>query len=138
VPIQNVNLSFSVNWRRLKNSNNEPYKWGDVKNLKIDFNWNKSHIIYRWVKNSTGEIAKIGESERSLRERVNNYISALPNSRAGATNKKVYDEQQRLSQKNDYLYLEFTEKICGYNLNDKRERKLAEGLMIGYTKPYLL
>jgi len=135
--IQYIHLNISINWIRLKNNNNVPYRWGDRKDSKIDLNWEKSNVIYRWIKNSTGEIAVIGESERRLMERVNNYISASPNSRAGTTNKKVYDEQQRLSQNKDYLYLEFTDNVFGYNLNDKRERKLAENLLIGYSKPYL-
>ncbi len=135
--IQYIHLNISIYWIRLENNNTTPYKWGDRKDLKFDLNWEKSNIIYRWVKNSTGEIAVIGESERRLMDRVNNYISASPNGRAGTTNKKVYDEQQRLSQNKDYLYLEFTDNVFGYNLNDKRERKLAENLIIGYSKPYL-
>lgn len=135
--IQYIRLNISINWIRLKNNNNALYRWGDRKDSKIDLNWEKSNVIYRWIKNSTGEIAVIGESERRLMERVNNYISASPNSRAGTTNKKVYDEQQRLSQNKDYLYLEFTDNVFGYNLNAKRERKLAENLIIGYSKPYL-
>lgn len=135
--IQYIHLNISINWIGLENNNNALYRWGDRKDSKIDLNWEKSNVIYRWMKNSTGEIAVIGESERRLMERVNNYISASPNSRAGTTNKKVYDEQQRLSQNKDYLYLEFTDNVFGYNLNDKRERKLAENLLIGYSKPYL-
>lgn len=135
--IQYIHLNISINWIRLENNNSALYRWGDRKDSKIDLNWEKSNVIYRRIKNSTGEIAVIGESERRLMERVNNYISASPNSRAGTTNKKVYDEQQRLSQNKDYLYLEFTDSVFGYNLNDKIERKLVENLLIGYSKPYL-
>jgi len=134
---QNINLKISITWTRLKNSDNQPYKWGDRKDSTIDPNWTKSNVIYRWVKDSTKEIAEIGETERRLTERINNYISASPNSSAGTTNKKVYDEQQMLSQNKDYLYLEFTDSVLGYNLKNDRERKLAESLLVGYTKPYL-
>jgi hypothetical protein len=134
---QRINLNISITWARLKNGDNKPYKWGDRKDSTIDPNWTKSNVIYRWVKNSTGEIAEIGETERRLTERINNYISASPNSSAGATNKKVYNEQQRLSQNKDYLFLEFTDSVPGYNLNNDRERKFAESLLVGYTKPYL-
>ena len=103
----------------------------------VDRNWSKSNVLYRWIKNSTGEIAEIGETERRLIDRVNNYISASPNSSAGATNKKVFNEQQRLQQNGDYLYLEFTNTVLGYNINDNRERNLAESLLVGYYKPYL-
>ena len=137
MPTENININISITWKRLKNAKGAPYRWNDRKNSKIDPNWSKSNVIYRWVKNSTGEIAEIGETERKLTERVNNYISASPNSSAGATNKKVFGEQQRLSQNGDYLYLEFTDNVPGYNLNDNRERKLAESLLIGYYKPYL-
>ena len=134
---QNINLNISITWTRLKNSADKPYKWGDRKDATIDSNWAKSNVIYRWVKNSTGEIAEIGETERRLTERINNYISASPNSSAGATNKKVYAEQQNLSKNMHYLYLEFTDIVPMCNLNNDRERKLAESLLIGYTKPYL-
>ena len=133
-----INVNISIIWNRLKNTNTAPYKWGDGKNLATDPNWAKPNVIYRWVKNSTREIAVIGETERKLAERVNNYISASPKSSAGATNKKVFNEQQKLSHNNDYLYLEFTDDVSRYNLNDNRERKLAESLLIGYYKPYLL
>lgn len=134
---EKINVNISINWMRLKNRDNKPYKWRDGKEVTIDPNWAKSHVIYRWVKNSTGEIAEIGETERRLTDRINNYVSASPNSSAGATNKKVYNEQQRLSPNKDYLYLEFTDSIFGYDLNSNRDRKLAESLLIGYIKPYL-
>lgn len=137
MPREKIKIDISITWNRLKNKSGVPYKWGDEKNSAIDPNWSKSKVIYRWVKNSTGEIAEIGETERRLTERVNNYISASSNSSAGATNKKVFNEQQRLTQNNDYLYLEFTDNVPGYNLNNDRERKLAESLLIGYYKPYL-
>ena len=134
---ERININISVTWDSLKNMKGEPYKWGDRKNSATDPNWSKRNVIYRWIKNSTGEIAEMGETERRLTERINNYISASPNSSAGATNKKVFNEQRKLSQNNDFLYLEFTDNVPGYNLNNNRERKLAESLLIGYYKPYL-
>jgi len=137
MPTEMIKINIPITWKRLKNTSGAPYRWGDGKSHVTDSNWSKLNVIYRWVKNSTGETAEIGETERRLTERVNNYISASPGSSAGPTNKKVFNEQQRLSQKNDYLYLEFAEDVSGYNLNDNRERKLAESLLIGYYKPYL-
>jgi len=137
MPTETISINISITWNRLKNTNGKPYKWGDKKNSATDPSWSKSNVIYRWVKNSTREIAEIGETERKLADRVNNYISASPNSKAGATNKKVYSEHHRLSQNNDYMYLEFTDNVPGYNLSNNRERKLAESLLIGYYKPYL-
>ena len=94
-------------------------------------------MIYRWVRNSDGKVALIGETDRRLTERANNYLSAKPDSQAGATNKKVYREQQKLAKIDDFLYLEFTDNVAGYDLNDQRERRLAEKLLVGYSKPYL-
>lgn len=119
------------------NNLNKPYKWGDKKKTATDVNWGRRNLIYRWVKNSTGEVAHIGETERKLTNRVNNYISAKASSKAGKTNKKVFAEQQNLSKTKDYLHLEYTDVVPGYNLNDKRQRKLAEKILIGATKPYL-
>lgn len=135
--IQYINLNISISWTRLKNTDTESYRWGDRKDSSIDPNWEKQNVIYRWVKNSTGDIAVIGETERRLSARVNNYVSAKSHSAAGATNKKVYAEQKKLSDNGDYLYLEVTDSIAGYNLDSNRERKLAESLLVGYTKPYL-
>ena len=133
---QTIKLNIDVSWNRL-NGPNRPYQWGDEKRPGYDKNWKKRNIIYRWVKNSTQEVAIVGETDRTLSERMNNYLTATPNSQAGETNKKVYQEQQRLETNNDFLYLEFTEHVQGYNLNEKRERRLAESLIIGYSKPYL-
>ncbi len=137
MPTETININISITWDRLKNKFGELYKWGDEKSPVVDRSWSKSNVLYRWIKNSTGEIAEIGETERRLIDRVNNYISASPNSSAGATNKKVFNEQQRLQQNGDYLYLEFTNNVLGYTINENRERKLAESLLVGYYKPYL-
>lgn len=135
--IDSIKVEISIKWLTLKNNLGEPYTWGDTKNKTIDPNWSKSNVIYRWIKNSTGEIAVVGETERRITDRVNNYISARPKSYAGQTNKKVFNEQEKLSQNDDKLRLEFTANVSGYNLSNNRERKLAESLLIGYYKPYL-
>jgi len=137
MPEQIILLDINISWIRLINNLNELYKFGDRKDSNVDQNWDKSNIIYRWVKHSNSEIAIIGETNRKIKERVNNYTSATHNSHAGSTNKKVYEEQNRISANNDFLILEFTDQVNGYNLNSDRERKLAEKLLIGYTKPYL-
>jgi len=82
--VQNIKFILSVNWTELKSFDNTPYKWGDRKGMNVDSNWEKANVIYRWIKNSTGEIAEIGETKRKLADRINNYISAKPNSSAGA------------------------------------------------------
>jgi len=133
---QQINVQITITWTR-PSTPNDPYKWGDKKDSSIDPNWKKANVIYRWVKNSTGEIAIVGETNRTLSERVNNYISASPNSQAGQTNKKAFQEQQKLQKSGDFLYLEFTEVVQGYNLVSQRERRLAESLLIGIAKPYL-
>lgn len=134
--IQQISVQTTITWTRLS-APNGPYRWGDRKDSNVDSNWRKANVVYRWVKNSTGDIAIVGETDRTLSERVNNYISASPKSQAGQTNKKVYQEQQKLQKTGDFLYLEFTDVVPGYNLMSQRERRLAERLLIGITKPYL-
>ncbi len=132
-----VVINISIMWTRLRNAQGQPYSWGGGKNATVDKNWSKQSVIYRWVKSSTKEIADIGETERRLSERVNNYIPASPNSSAGPKNKKVFNEEQKLMKTNDHLYLEFVDDVPGYDLTNDRERKLAESLLIGYYRPYL-
>lgn len=134
---ERIIINISLTWNKLKNANGMTYSWGDEKDPAIDPNWLKPKVIYRWVKSSTTEIAEIGETKRELTKRVNNYISATSGSKAGATNKKVFAEQRRLSADGDSLYLEFVENVPGYNLSDNRQRKLAEHLLIGHYRPYL-
>jgi hypothetical protein len=134
--VQSINVSMAVNWIRL-NGLESPYRFGDRKDARIDPNWTKRNVIYRWVKGSTGEVAVVGETDRSLTERVDNYASGKPESSAGSTNKKVYQEQAHLSQNGDCLYLEFTDFVPGFDLKSKRERRFAEGLLIAILKPYL-
>ncbi len=134
---ETISLSMQVTWRRPKGESGVPYKWGDRKNHTADPSWTRSNIIYRWVRSSTREIADIGETERTLGARVNNYTSATPTSSAGVTNKMVFAEQRRLEERGDHLYLEFTDSVPGYDLTSDRQRKAAEGLLIGHYKPYL-
>lgn len=131
--MQTITLNINITWNRLQGT----YKWGDTKKHNADTNWSKSNVIYRWVKNSTGDIAYIGETDRQLSARINNYISAKPTSQAGKTNKSVWNEQNSLSRNNDYLFLEFTDTVPGYNLSNSKERRYAEKLLIGYSRPYL-
>ena len=136
MPDEQLSLNFRIKWKNLMGEHRS-YQWGDSKKTDADPNWQKRNVVYRWVRNSDEQVAIIGETDRPLTQRVNNYISAKPDSQAGMTNKKVYEEQQNLSRKGDFLYLEFTDEVPGYNLSDQRERRLAEKLLIGYSKPYL-
>jgi hypothetical protein len=133
---QSVNVSMDIDWTRL-NGLAGPYRLGDRKDTRVDPNWAKRNVIYRWVKGSTGEVAVVGETDRSLTERVDNYASGKPGSSTGSTNQKVYQEQVRLSQNGDCLHLEFVDRVSGFDLTSKRERRFAEGLLIAVTKPYL-
>lgn len=133
---QSVNVSLDIDWVRL-NGLTGPYRFGDRKDTRVDPNWAKRNVIYRWVKGSTGEVAAVGETDRSLTERVDNYASGKPGSSAGSTNQKVYQEQVRLSESGDCLQLEFVDRVPGFDLTSKRERLFAEGLLIAVTKPYL-
>lgn len=134
--VEKVSLDITVRWKALAVAR-RPYGWSDAKSESVDPNWARRNVIYRWVKGSTGAVAHIGETNRPLTERVNNYISARPSSKAGATNKKLFAEQQRLSAVGDCLLLAFTAQVPGYNLVDDRDRKLAEHLLVGYYRPYL-
>ena len=133
---QSVNISLDIDWIPL-NGLTDPYRFGDRKDVRVDPNWAKRNVIYRWVKRSTGEVAVVGETDRSLTERVDNYASGKPGSSAGSTNQKAYQEQAHLSQNNDCLHLEFVDRVPGFDLASKRERRFAEGLLIAVTKPYL-
>ena len=133
---QQIDIQMTVVWTRPSGPSG-PYRWGDPKNANTDPNWQKSNVIYRWIKNSTGQVAVVGETDRTLSQRVNNYISASPESQAGQTNKRVHREQQELDRAGDFLYIEFTDAVPGYDLRDKRQRRLAESLLIGVTQPYL-
>lgn len=132
-----INITMQVTWERPKDVSGAPYRWSDRKSRTTDPSWARSGVIYRWVRSPTGEVADIGETERSLGARVNNYTSATAESGAGGTNKMVFAEQRRLERQGDHLYLEFTDNVPGYDLTSDRQRKAAEGLLIGHYRPYL-
>jgi len=132
-----ISINMRVNWRRPKEKSGAPYKWGDRKSPGSDPSWAVSDVIYRWVRSSAGEIAAIGETDRSLGASVNNYTSARPDGRAGSTKQRVFAEHQRLQEQGEHLYLEFTDGIPGYDFTSGRQRRAAEGLLVGYHKPYL-
>jgi hypothetical protein len=133
---QTIHVALEVLWTRL-NGLDGPYQLGDRKDVRKDANWAKRNVIYRWVKASTGEIAVVGETDRSLTERADNYASGKPGSSAGSTNQKVYEEHSRLSRDGDGLFLEFTDAVSGFDLATRRERRFAEGLLVAITRPYL-
>jgi len=132
-----ISLQFQIEWKRPVAANGNPFNWGDDKKYSKDKSWLCRCILYGWVRNSDKKVAYIGETDRSLSDRVNNYISAQPGSEAGRTNKMVYAEQQKLHQIGDCMFLEFCDDVPGFDLNVEKQRKAAEGLLIGYYKPYL-
>jgi hypothetical protein len=133
---QIINIELEVIWSRL-NGLDDLYRFGDRKDVRVDANWAKRNVIYRWIKASTGEVAVIGETDRLLTQRIDHYCSAKPESSAGSTNKKVYAENAHLLKNGDSLLLETTDAVPGFDLAIKRERRFAEGLLIAVTKPYL-
>jgi len=135
--LQEIAISMIVEWVRLRNAHGQLYSWGDRKASNVDSNWSKANVVYRWRKNSTGETAIVGETDRPLGDRVNNYTSAKPGGSAGPTNRRVYDEEQRLESKDNFLFLEFTENVPGYDLKNDRQRRFVESLLIGVSRPYL-
>ncbi len=135
-----MKVDLIVKWKRIKIIDGELFKFGDnIDNrgsrlTKRYPDWKKSKIIYRWVKNSTKEVAYVGESERTIHERVKSYHGANETTR---TNLKVFKENERLKKNNDCLYLEYADHVPGYDLDDNRERKRVEKLLIVYYDPYL-
>ena len=125
--VQSINVSMAVNWIRL-NGLESPYRFGDRKDARIDPNWTKRNVIYRWVKGSTGEVAVVGETDRSLTERVDNYASGKPESSAGSTNKKVYQEQAHLSQNGDCLYIGVYGLCSGIRFEKQARKTLCGGI----------
>jgi hypothetical protein len=139
---QSISNRLTVNWKRPRGRERpggriRPYRWSDRKEKAIDPAWAKKNVIYRWSRGSTGQVAYVGETSGSLDKRANQYQCAKPGSEGQLTNKKVYQEQLHLLRSGDFLYLEFTDKVQGYNLHDKRDRRFAEHLLIGCTRPYL-
>ena len=125
-------------WRRPKAKNGEPYHWGLAKGLRIDDGWSLKHIIYRWVRSSDNKIAVVGESERTLSQRVSNYTTAKEDGKAGITNKRVFRENQRLNSEGSFLYLEYLTELAGFNFQNKHDRRAAEGLLTASYKPYII
>jgi hypothetical protein len=122
MPIDVVSLNLTVCWIRPRTAGQLPYRWGDSTKASHDAHWNRSDLIYRWVRSSDCAVAYIGIPEKqALAKRIANYIQAGSNG-AGQTNRKVYAEQQRLAQKGDCLFLEIADQISGYNLAALRER----------------
>ncbi len=73
---------------------------------------------------------------RILKDRISSYINGK-SWKEGSPNRKVYDEQECLCQIGDFLFLEISDQVPGYNLSLYRERHLAESLLQGYYRPYL-
>lgn len=124
-------------WMSLQDASGQPYLFGARKSPKQYPLWGLNNVIYRWLKNSTGEVAYIGETEQPLTQRVNLYVSARQHSEAGLTNKKVHREAVRLQAQGDNLRLEFTNGVVGYDLAKKAERRLAEEHLSIVYRPYL-
>ncbi|MGE0388222.1 MAG: hypothetical protein AB7Q97_26160 [Gammaproteobacteria bacterium] len=133
---QSISLQVDVDWYRPR-SNDAPWAWGDRKDTRSDPAWSKRNIIYRWVRASDAAIAMIGETERLLTERVDNYIHAKAEGRAGPTNKRLNEEARSLLNGSDTLYIEITSEVPGYDLSDTRERRFAECLLTAVCRPYL-
>ena len=125
-------------WLRPKAQNGEPYHWGLAKGLDIDGAWSRQHIIYRWVRGSDNKVAVVGESERTLSQRVSNYTTAKEDGKAGITNKRVFRENQKLNLVGSFLYLEYLVELAGFNFELKHDRRAAEGLLTAFYKPYII
>jgi hypothetical protein len=137
LPVEPINLNLTLTWIRLVTTGQQPYRWGDRKVSRCDPNWNRSDLIYRWVRSSDREEAYIGISKnRTLTARISSYINGKSWPK-DSPNHRVYDEQLLLSQINDFLFLEIVDQVPGYDLSILRERLWAEALLIGYYKPYL-
>lgn len=132
--IEHIHIIMQLTWFRPMDNQNQFYQWGAPIPSSKDPTWSRKNLIYRWLRNSDGSVAYIGESEQSLRTRIKQYIKPGPTQN---TNKKVRDAQQKLTIDGDFFYLEYTDQIKGYDLIIQRERKLAEALLQGYYRPYL-
>jgi hypothetical protein len=132
--MQSYNVSIAVNWVRPACGNNRPYHWGAKIPGRRDIIWGQKNLIYRWVRNSSKVVAYVGKSQIPLCDRIKQYIKPGPSQR---TNQRVYAEQQRLAPNGDFLYLEYTDLVPGYNLSIKRELLWAESLLISLARPYL-
>jgi len=142
MPKEKISIKFELEWKRPKNANGEPFKWGDAKSTKIDESWSYCYLIYRWVRQSDGAIAYIGETQNPLIQRVNRYQKAKTHGAGqGYANYKVYCEQKKLARKKDFLFIEYcndpSEFFAGGLFNNPMLLMLFEVLLIKYYKPYL-
>ena len=80
VPVESINISILVSWKRPKNDAGTPYKWGDGKRADADPSWSKTNVIYRWVRNSTGKIAQEHSGFTQVLPRV--YLFAAAGARS--------------------------------------------------------
>jgi hypothetical protein len=110
---------------------------GQKKDVRVDPSWGLRNVIYRWVRASDSTVAMVGETERLITERVDNYLYAKAGGGAGSTNKRLCAEANRLLEQGDHLYLEIVSEVPGFDLNETRERRFAEALLTGIAKPYL-
>jgi hypothetical protein len=133
---EHIQFSLDAVWRRPKTQSGESYIWGHPKSARVDDVWSKRHLIYRWVRSSDNAIAVIGEAKRPLGERVNSYLAGREDGQGGATNKRVYLEQQRLQRDGAFLYLEYLIGLDGFDFTLKHERRFAEGLLTAFYRPY--
>lgn len=133
---QLISVNLEVEWYRPL-STNGPWSWGAHKDSRTDPVWSKRNVIYRWVRASDDVVAMIGETERLITERVDNYLHAKAGGAAGSTNKRLNEEARRLADISDTLYIEIADEVPGYNLNDTHERRFAECLLTAVSRPYL-
>jgi len=123
-----------IEWVRPKSKTGELYRWGHKKSAKCDPAWDKKFLIYRWVNGATNEVVVVGQAGSALSQRVNLYTSG-GGQHAGATNKKVYNKVKTLKAKGGFVYLEYTDSVPGFDLTDRRQRQMAESLLIGMWRP---
>ena len=126
---KNKKYKYILTWNKILNSKGCDYKFKDQRDKKSDPSWLKPNNIYRWA-NSNGGTLYIGQTERRLFDRISNYLSACEGSKAGATNKRLY-KNFKVSKP----YLEYITEIDGFDLRNKKDRLIAEALLIGIYKP---
>jgi hypothetical protein len=133
---ERIHITCDAVWRRPKARDGQPYVWGMPKSVRVEKAWAKPHLIYRWVRSSDHKTAVVGETQRPLGQRVNNYVAGRGSGKAGAKNKQVCREQQQLAAKGDSLYLEYLVELDGFDFRVKHERRTGEGLLIAFYRPY--
>ena len=110
------------------------YKWRDRKSTEYDPVWGKKCLIYRWVNGAKNEVVVVGQTGSTLSQRVNLYTSG-GSQHAGATNRKINKQAEKMKAQGDFVYLEYTDSVPGFDLNNRRQRLLAESLLIGMWRP---